>query len=206
MLGRFHERLQFPKLRDKAYRYWQDWDQSDCGPVNQVLIEPKANGRSLIQELQRRGVPVMPWSVERGGRRNVEMSKVARAHAASPVLYAGCVYYPAGRRWAQEVIQECDQFPAGAHDDLTDTVTTALSWLRRATPVTFKGDPDDAWDREEPDIDRALEQRRNYTRNGDGNGHGQPLEAGAAAAPARRRNGTGNGANGNGNGAGYRHD
>jgi hypothetical protein len=103
----------------------------------------------------------MPWTSERGGKRNSELSKVARAHAASPVLWAGAVYYPEGRKWADEVISQAEQFPAAPHDDLTDTVTTALLWLRRAQPLTFRGDPDDAWDREpQADADAILEQRK----------------------------------------------
>jgi len=149
LLGRVNERLSFPDLREKAYGYWRKWNDSDVGPVNQVLVEAKAAGRPLIQELQRRGVPIMPWHTERGsdGR---EKSKVARAHASSVVLWSGGVYYPENRRWPEEVIAQCESFPNGGHDDLVDTCVTAWLWLRRNWQVFVTHDQEeDAYDDED---------------------------------------------------------
>jgi hypothetical protein len=34
------------------------------------------------------------------------------------------------RVWAEMVVAQCSVFPKGKHDDLHDTVTQALNWLR----------------------------------------------------------------------------
>ena len=34
------------------------------------------------------------------------------------------------RRWDKEVIEECNDFPAGKNDDLVDAVTQGLTYLR----------------------------------------------------------------------------
>ena len=61
---------------------------------------------------------------------------MARAHAVTPLLDGGKVSAMASdgslRPWAQMVVDECAAFPAGANDDLVDSVTQALKWFREA--------------------------------------------------------------------------
>ena len=180
LLGAYHERRSFPVLRNEAFDWWQRWDESSSGPVDQVIIEAKASGKSLIQELQRRGVPVMPWSPDRTTH-GKEMGQIACAASASTMLYAGRVYYPAGKRWAQKVIEECAQLPFGEHDDLAATVTMALIWLRRTTGLVIQGEPGDRVD--PPTADEIMAQRESVRPgrpevekfNGNGNGNGRRL-------------------------------
>jgi predicted phage terminase large subunit-like protein len=93
---------------------------------------------SLIQELVRVGVPAMQWTPHRSsGSGHKEVDKVARAHYASVVLEGGVVWYPhwgsTGKvlRWPEEVIDQCAAFPKSDHDDIVDTCTIAMTWLRR---------------------------------------------------------------------------
>lgn len=139
MLGRYRKRVDFPTLREDAYQEFARWNEGPCGPVDLVLIEPKASGKSLIQEMHRKGVIAMPWNPERGGQ-GAELSKIASAHAASVVLYGGVIWYPAGRRWAEEVIQECVEFPSGEHDDQQDCCKIAWLWARRNQMLVIMGD------------------------------------------------------------------
>lgn len=150
LLDRFRERLAFPKLRERAREIY------DKHNPDVVLIEPKATGKSLIQELRRKGVPVQEWEPERSRSTGREVDKTARTHAASVVLYDGCVWY-VKRNWVLEVIEECATFPKGKHDDLTDTCTMAWLWLRRGWRIELKDDNDDDDDQEEkePDIPSA---------------------------------------------------
>lgn len=143
LLGRFNRRMEFPDLREAAYQYYDKWDKSDVGPVDHVLVERKASGHSLIQELQRRKIPVQPVMIDLD-HRGRQKSKVERAHPASVVLWSGAVYYPEGRKWPTEVIEQCAQFPHVDHDDLADTVINALIWLRRTWNiyVTHDQEPD----------------------------------------------------------------
>lgn len=128
MLERLKKRLTFPDLRDEALRSAATWRP------DKILIEKKASGHSLAQELKRAGLPVAAVKVTD--------SKFMRAHAASLVLERGCVFY-VPRKWADEVIEECAQFPAGQNDDITDTVTMALMWLRKRWNTGFLDDDDD---------------------------------------------------------------
>jgi predicted phage terminase large subunit-like protein len=59
---------------------------------------------------------------------NPERGKVARAMAASPLIEAGNVYlpHPALAPWVNDFIEECADFPNGAHDDQVDAMTQAL--------------------------------------------------------------------------------
>lgn len=128
MLERMNERLAFPELRKEAKRSYQQWKP------DRILIEKKASGHSLIQELRRADLPISAIKTTD--------SKVARAHAASLVLERGCVWY-VPRRWAKEVIDQCANFPADEHDDMVDTVTMAALWLRKKWNAEFTDDEDE---------------------------------------------------------------
>lgn len=108
---------------------------------DKLLIEKRASGHSLIQELRRGHVPVKEMKADR--------SKLARTHAAEPAFEAGCVWY-VPREWAQAVIRECAQFPNGEHDDWHDTVTQAIGWVRRMFHLRLPDEPQ-AQDDDEPE-------------------------------------------------------
>jgi predicted phage terminase large subunit-like protein len=131
LLERMNKRLQYPDLREDAIKSFKLWKP------DKILIEKKASGHSLKQELRRAGLPVSAVPVKD--------SKFMRAHAASLVLERGCVFY-VRRNWALEVIEQCGQFPAGEHDDIVDTVTMALLWLRKCWNAEYLDDDDDEVD------------------------------------------------------------
>jgi predicted phage terminase large subunit-like protein len=128
LLERLNERMEYPELRKNALR------SNDLWRPDKILIEKKSSGHALAQELRRAKLPV--------ARVKVNDSKWARAHASSLVFERGCVWY-VSRNWAQEVIQQCAEFPAGEFDDLFDTVTQACLWLRRKWNAEFLDDDDD---------------------------------------------------------------
>lgn len=85
-----------------------------------ILIEDKANGSAVIQMLSHEIPGILP--VNPGG------GKVARAQAVSPLVEAGNIYlpHPEFAPWVNDFIEECVQFPNGAHDDQVDAMTQAL--------------------------------------------------------------------------------
>ena len=110
-------RYDFPELRRVAleeYKYWEP----EC-----VLIEAKASGMPLTQELRNMGIPVSNYSPSRGN------DKLTRVNSIAPIFESGLVWAPE-TRWAEEVVEECAAFPAGEHDDYVDTVTQALRRFR----------------------------------------------------------------------------
>ena len=101
--------------------------------VDRLLIEAKANGHTVAQEMARLygrdGYAIQ--LVDPGA-----LDKTARVIRIQPMLSNGQVHAPLGttgetfRVWAQRVIDQCAIFPRGKHDDLVDSTTMALWWLR----------------------------------------------------------------------------
>lgn len=134
LIEAWHGRVDYPTLRAEALKSYRE-HKPDC-----VLIEKKASGQSLIQDMRRSGVPVAEYQPDR--------DKVSRAYAVQAMLESGQIYYPP-RRWADDVINECAQFPHGATSDYVDTCTQAWLRVRNAgllIPVPEK-EPD------EPDVE-----------------------------------------------------
>ena len=109
--------------------------------VDKLLVENKASGPSVIQEL-RRIYNHLPFVVEPidlyGAHAHIGIDKISRAHAVVPLFAGGLVYAP-DRSWADMVITQCSTFPKAKHDDLVDTVTMALQYLRR-TGMIIRGE------------------------------------------------------------------
>src|SRR4249920_164673 len=118
--------------------------------VNRVLIEDKASGHPVAQELRRRAQHISdllshnPKTQDRSdfGVQLVppEGDKVARAYAVQNLFECGLIYAPAEgtgngdylfKEWADKVITELAELPKGQHDDLADAMTQALIHLRQ---------------------------------------------------------------------------
>jgi predicted phage terminase large subunit-like protein len=95
--------------------------------VKVLLIEAKATGISVAQELRRR-YTVAGYQVILVNPGDID--KVARAYAAQPWLASGALWAP-DRIWADMVIEEMSRFPKSQYDDLTDTATQAINWMRK---------------------------------------------------------------------------
>lgn len=101
--------------------------------VDWCLIEKKASGISVIQELRRN--PHIPlWEVI------PDKDKMSRLQAAIPTLKAGCVWFPKGQTYTVEVMSELLQFPAGKNDDFVDTVTQAINFMRKQMLLSREGE------------------------------------------------------------------
>lgn len=94
--------------------------------VDKLLIESKASGLSVAQEMQRL-YREDGWSIEMV---TPDGDKVARAHSVEPTFAAGLVYSP-DAEWAEKVISQAETFPKSKHKDLVDSTTQALKWLRK---------------------------------------------------------------------------
>ena len=123
-------RWDFPELKRIAREEYKNWN-----PDN-VLIEAKATGITLQQELRRVGIPVTMYSP--GGRR-AGQDKVSRANSIAPILESGMVWAPE-TEWADELIEECAAFPNGDHDDMVDSTTQALMRFRAGNFIALNTD------------------------------------------------------------------
>ena len=118
LLNAIKRRLEFPDLKKLVLEEYKEW-QPDS-----FIVEKKSNGAALYQELRRMGVPIGEFTPGKG------QDKISRVNAISDLFSAGIVWAPE-HRWAKEVIEECNDFPSGTHDDLVDSTTLALLRFRQ---------------------------------------------------------------------------
>lgn len=122
--------------RERTQKDWGlvEWVAHSCKKwnVDRLLIEAKASGHTVAQEMQRLYGDEQ-WSVQ---LQDVKGDKAARAMAVVSTFSQLLVYTPAldgeHRDWAEKVIAEMESFPKGRHDDLTDSATQAIKHLRTA--------------------------------------------------------------------------
>lgn len=119
ILDRWKDRASYPALKAKVRTMADAWRPKG---LTAVLIEDKASGQSLIQELKREtSLPVVAIQVDR--------DKVSRAHAVVPIWEAGKVRHPLGAEWADDWLEQLYGFPKLGHDDDVDSTTQALNYL-----------------------------------------------------------------------------
>jgi len=125
-------RWNFPELKEIAVEQNEYWEP------DMMLIEAKASGASLADELRLINLPVTTFSPGRrkgGGG----MDKTTRMHMVSPIFESGKVWYP-NEKFADEVIEEVASFPNGDHDDYCDSMTMALMRFRQGGFISLQGE------------------------------------------------------------------
>jgi predicted phage terminase large subunit-like protein len=127
LLGAKRGRWEFGELMQKAKEIEEEFKP------DVYVIEKKASGQSLIQELRRRGFPVYGYKPE--------TDKLMKMHSASYAFHAQRVWYPKDRTWALEVVDEVCSFPFATHDDYADTVSQVMLWMRDEWKLTSPDDP-----------------------------------------------------------------
>lgn len=124
LLSLWRAKVEFPELKR------QFENQAEAWKPHAILVEDKASGQSLIQELKlSTRFAVIPVKVD--------SDKRSRAEAVTPLFESGRVFFPEGAPWLQEYIDELLAFDAGAHDDCVDSTTQALNYLREKATDGF---------------------------------------------------------------------
>jgi predicted phage terminase large subunit-like protein len=127
LLNAVKKRLEFPELKELCIDEYKDWEPDS------FIVEKKSNGAALYQEFRRMGIPVAEYTPGKG------QDKISRVNAVSDLFRSGIVWAP-DHRWAHEVIEECNDFPSGANDDLVDATTLALMRFRQGGFVRLPSD------------------------------------------------------------------
>jgi predicted phage terminase large subunit-like protein len=120
MLWAWQERLELHELVVKVE------DSMRKFKVDKLLVENKAAGISVAQEL-RRLFNHVDFAVQLVDPKSQD--KLARVHSVAHLFAEGLIYAP-DRAWADNVIKQCEIFPKGKNDDLVDTVSMTLKHLR----------------------------------------------------------------------------
>jgi len=131
LLNAFRERMEFPRLKQVALQQYKDWNPDS------LIIEKKASGAPLIYELRAMGIPVQEFTPGKG------QDKISRLNSVSDLFASSRVWCP-DTAWAEEVVDEVAEFPAGEHDDFVDSVSLALMRFRQGGYIkTTLDEPDE---------------------------------------------------------------
>jgi predicted phage terminase large subunit-like protein len=130
LLDAFKDRMDFPELKEVALKHYREWEPDI------VLVEKKAAGAPLLQELRLMGIPMQEYTPSRGN------DKTTRVNAVAAIFSGGKVWAP-DTRWARDVVEEVAAFPVGEHDDYVDTTTQALLRFRQGHFLQLDSDEKD---------------------------------------------------------------
>ena len=119
LLDVLRKRLNYPELRRAVI------DQAQRFGVTNILIEDRASGTQLIQDLQAEGLMgVIAYGPPAG------TDKLMRLHAQTALFENGNVLLPRQKHWLQDYINEITGFPGTKFDDQVDSTTQALDYIK----------------------------------------------------------------------------
>lgn len=97
--------------------------QYAADPADAVLIEDKASGQGILQDLEAETtlplIGIQP-----------ESDKIVRANRAAPTVEAGNIYLPINAPWVAALVDKLCAFPGVKHDDDVDSFTQYVNWVR----------------------------------------------------------------------------
>jgi predicted phage terminase large subunit-like protein len=124
LLHVLQKRLGYPELKRAVS------EQAVAFGPKTILVEDKASGTQLIQELLSEGLH---------GIKKYEptMDKIMRMHSVTSTIENGFVHLPEKTAWLAEYLHELTSFPRGKYDDQVDSTSQALDWFKQRclTPV-----------------------------------------------------------------------
>ena len=121
LLNVLRKRLSYPDLK-RAVR-----EQAEVFFPTTILIEDKASGTQLIQELTSEGMSTVK-------RYEPTMDKTMRMHSVTSTIENGFVHIPDKAFWLGEFLHELSSFPNSKHDDQVDSTSQALDWFKFKRP------------------------------------------------------------------------
>jgi predicted phage terminase large subunit-like protein len=148
IIDAWQDRLQYPDLKPKVIDEFEIvfGEGKEAKRVDLVLVEDKAAGIVLIQDLQRAHIPVRSYNPGRA-------DKIQRLSIVANIVKAGRVWVPessnrAGfvRDWAEGMVTQICSFPSTTHDDFVDAFSQAMRYLRDAGWLSIDPPPPDDYD------------------------------------------------------------
>jgi predicted phage terminase large subunit-like protein len=119
LIDMFRAKLDYPALKRAVLQQREEFQAWT------VLIEDKASGTQLIQELRPNGWGVAPYYGPPGA------DKIMRMHAACGVIESGHVHIPENAKWLPDFLSEVKAFPHGKYDDQVDSMSQLVDWLNQ---------------------------------------------------------------------------
>jgi phage terminase large subunit-like protein len=131
-------RMEYPELKREVRAQYERFRPSV------VLIEDKASGTQLIQELVQEGLYAVTRyqpqtdKVMRSQRcQRQRLSRQAKPcfaesmHAQTAMIENGFVHLPEAAPWLAQYLHELTVFPHGKHDDQVDSTAQMLDWYKQ---------------------------------------------------------------------------
>jgi predicted phage terminase large subunit-like protein len=119
LLSVFRKRFDYPGLKRAVL------DQARMHHADKVLIEDKASGTQLIQDLKSEGMfGIEPYDPPPGS------DKTLRLYSQTAEFESGHVLLPRSASWLEEYVRELLTFPGTKYDDQVDSTTQALAHLK----------------------------------------------------------------------------
>jgi predicted phage terminase large subunit-like protein len=151
IIDAWQDRLQYPDLKPKVLDEYEIvfGEGKTAKRVDLVLVEDKAAGIVLIQDLQRAHIPVRSYNPGNA-------DKIQRLSIVANIIKAGRVYVPEStnrpgyvRDWAEGMVTQVCSFPNTTHDDFADVMSMTLRYLRDAGWLSIDPPPPDDYDPED---------------------------------------------------------
>ena len=126
------EHLTFPQLKERVIDEWRVsyGEGRDAKRPDLILVEEKAAGLSLIQELQKAHLMVRGYNPGRA-------DKMQRLQISAAIFVAKRVWLPESevhkgyvKDWVEVFLSQICAFPDSQHDDYVDSATQAMRWLK----------------------------------------------------------------------------
>jgi predicted phage terminase large subunit-like protein len=118
LLNVYRKRVNFPDLKRAVI------EQDSLFKPTIILIEDKASGTQLIQELIAAGISKVKGIKPEG-------DKIMRLHGQTATIENGFVHLPNEAPWLAEYLHEMSVFPNAKYDDQVDSTVYALAWATR---------------------------------------------------------------------------
>jgi predicted phage terminase large subunit-like protein len=154
------EHLDFPRLKPRVLDEWRVsyGEGKEAKRPDLIVVEDKAAGISLIQELRHAHLPVVPWNPGKA-------DKMQRLQITASIFATGRVWLPESsvrkgyvKDWAEGFLSQLCSFPDSSHDDYVDSTTQAIRYLKDSGWLDINPEP--RYDDEEDYID-AMPKRVN---------------------------------------------
>ena len=119
LLHVLRKRLNYPELKRAVL------EQASTYRATVVLIEDRASGTQLIQELITEGLHEVKACTP-------EKEKVLRLNAQTATIDNGFVHIPDDAAWLADYLDELTTFPHSKYNDQADSTSQALAWIKES--------------------------------------------------------------------------
>lgn len=114
LINILRRKLQYQTLKNTVIEHFQQWN------VSKILIENKASGQQIIQELSKQ-LPIITINPSK-------INKIGRFMRIIHLFENDKIFFPQKAKWLDNFMQELIDFPHSKHDDQIDSLTQFLNY------------------------------------------------------------------------------